>query len=48
MLAEANSPRADMMAKRKIEATFRHHVAGLSAHQKMAWAKAAQAEEEAL
>lgn len=42
LLVEANSQRADMMAQRKLEATFRHHMDGLSAHARLAWAEAAQ------
>lgn len=37
-LIKPNDSLADRMAQRQLEATFRHHVAGLSAHQRMALA----------
>lgn len=43
-MIQPNDDLADHMAQRQLEATFRHHVDGLSAHARMAWMAAAQAE----
>ncbi|MDT8855113.1 hypothetical protein RNZ50_08800 [Paracoccaceae bacterium Fryx2] len=36
-LIELNDPHADRRAQQALEATFRHHVAGLSAHARLTW-----------
>jgi len=44
VLVEPYNPHADRTAQQQLEATFRHHVAGLSAHQRLAWMAAAMKE----
>lgn len=39
---EPNDDCADRMAQRQLEAAFRYHVDGLSAHARLAWMAAAQ------